>query len=277
MYYELYLDVLFLENLLADYLLLSLIRRILKLPARRLLRLLGALIGSLGICSLYLFGIMRTWTGHLLIYVIFSTVMVTIGLGIRDLQTCGKAVILLYICSFLLGGIFSWIQSRITFPLYPFAGLTVISYWILSALMEWLMNFRSHTRNVFETVIGFHGRTIEIKSLLDTGNQLRDPIFQKPVSILTERMRQELCHGVEPLYQMVPFHSLGRQNGLLPAFFADYVCIRLKDGSETRMERPLIGVTKEPLSSQNEYDMILHPDLLEQQHVRKTRRVCRRK
>lgn len=263
MYYELYLDVLFLENLLADYLLLCLLKGILGCPAGRLRRLLGAVIGSIGVCALYLFSLERTLAGYLLIYVIFSTVMVKIGLGIRDFHTCAKAVALLYISSFLLGGIFQWVQGRVKLPLYPFAGFTLISYWILSACMGWLMGFRSRERDVVEGEIGYHGRTIHVRGLLDTGNHLRDPIFQKPVNILTECKMQELCQDEEPLYQMIPFHSLGEPNGILPAFFADYLRIRRRDGRERQIERPLIGVTKEPLSSQKAYDMIVHPDLLD--------------
>ena len=92
---------------------------------------------------------------------------------------------------------------------------------------------------------------------------MRDPIFKKPVCILTANRKRELCGEEEPMYQMVPFHSIGEQNGMLPAFFADYLSIRRKDGSEKRVERPLIGITKEPLSSQKEYDMILHPEVLD--------------
>lgn len=263
MYYELYLDVLFLENLLADYLLLSLLKRLLKVSAGRLRRLLGAMAGSAGVCGLYLLAMENTWAGRLLIYVIFSTVMIKIGLGIRDWHTWAKAMVLLYISSFLLGGIFQWVQSLVSLPLYPFAGFTLISFWILSAAMEWLTYFRNRAEHVFEAVVGFHGKIIVVKALLDTGNQLRDPVFQKPVSILAESRKQELCGQEEPLCQMIPFHSIGEQNGILPAFFADYMCIRRGKGRETRIERPLLGVTKEPLSSQNEYDMILHPDLLE--------------
>ena len=42
MYYELYLDVLFLQNLLADYLLLTILKGSLKCQAGRLRRLAGA-------------------------------------------------------------------------------------------------------------------------------------------------------------------------------------------------------------------------------------------
>ena len=263
MYYELYLDVLFLENLLADYLILSILRRILKCSAGRLRRLLGAALGSAGVCGLYLFSMEGTFTGNLLIYVLFSTVMVKIGLDIRDFPTCGKAVVLLYISSFLLGGIYQWVQSCVRLPLYPFAGFTLISYWILSVCMDWLLGFQERSRNIFEGEIGYHGRSIHVKGLLDTGNHLRDPVFQKPVSILIECKKQELCKDEEPLCQMIPFHSLGESNGILPAFFADYLYIYRKDGSKKQIERPLIGITKEPLSSQNDYDMIAHPDLLE--------------
>ena len=83
------------------------------------------------------------------------------------------------------------------------------------------------------------------------------------MSILTENRKRELCGGEEPLYQMIPFHSLGEPNGILPAFFADVLYIYQKDGSRKQIERPLIGITKEPLSSQMDYDMIAHPELLE--------------
>ena len=88
MYYELYLDVLFLQNLLADYLLLTILKKSLKCQAGRLRRLAGAAVGSLGVCGVYLFSIESTWIGRLLIYIIFSTVMVSIGLGIRDWRGC---------------------------------------------------------------------------------------------------------------------------------------------------------------------------------------------
>ena len=47
------------------------------------------------------------------------------------------------------------------------------------------------------------------------------------------------------------------------SFSADVLYIYQKDGSRKQIERPLIGITKEPLSSQMDYDMIAHPELLE--------------
>ena len=111
--------------------------------------------------------------------------------------------------------------------------------------------------------LGFHGRVLRIQGLLDTGNHLYDPVFHKPVSVITEDLQRKLCAGEEVLFLQVPFHSIGEPRGLMPAFYADYLYIRKGKDQEKRVERPLIGVTKEPLSSQMDYDMIAHPELLE--------------
>ena len=53
MYYVLYIDVLFLQNLLLDYLLLTVTARLLKLSPGRIRRLLAAGLGSLLLCLVY--------------------------------------------------------------------------------------------------------------------------------------------------------------------------------------------------------------------------------
>lgn len=262
MYYELYIDVLFFRNLLLDYLLLSLIAKLLKLPAGKSRRLLAASLGSAGICLLYAFSLERSWLGYLIIYVVLSTGMVKIGLGIRNFFLLGRAVALLFICSALLGGLFQWVQGRFLFPVYPFLGITLVSFWLLSAGMRFLFRFQSREENLVEVTLGFHGRKIQVRALRDTGNQLRDPVFGKPVSIITEELQKTLCQKEEVLFYPVPFHSIGKQGGMLQAFFADYLCIQTPEGRAEIIERPMLGITKEPLSSKDEYDMILHPDLL---------------
>ena len=89
-----------------------------------------------------------------------------------------------------------------------------------------------------------------------------DPIFGKPVSIITEELHQLLCKEEEVLYQQVPFHTIGKQGSIMEAFFGDYLCIHTAEGEVRLIEHPLLGITKEPLSSKNEYGMILHSDLL---------------
>ena len=263
MYYELYIDVVFLENLILDYLLLGLVGKLLKCPPGRLRRLCGAALGSAGICMLYVFSLQETLAGNLLVYVIFSTAMVKAGLNLKGWRPLCRALALLYLCAFLLGGIIQWIQRYLRFPVYPFLGLSLMSFWVLSLGMGWLMRLKGREAGLVKVTLSFHGKTLRLQGLLDTGNRLYDPIFHKPVSVITETSQEKLCAGEEVLFLQVPFHSIGKRKGLMPAFFADYLRVETRDGGEKQTQRPLIGITKEPLSSKQEYDIILHPDLLE--------------
>jgi stage II sporulation protein GA (sporulation sigma-E factor processing peptidase) len=261
-YYELYIDVLFLENLLVDYLLLMLVGRLLKCPAEYLRKLIGSAVGSAGVCALYLLGVERSAAGFFFIYVILSTVMVKVGLRIRRRSLLMRAVGLLYICGLLLGGIFQWIQRHVAFPLYPFLFFSLTSYSLLSVCMEWLMRYRSRTRNILEVTLCLRGQRVCSKALLDTGNQLRDPVFGKPVCIITEQLYQEL-RGQEPvLTRPIPFRSIGKENGLMEVFTADSLSVRTDGRPERIIEHPLLGIVREPLSSEEDYHMILHPDYL---------------
>lgn len=260
MYYTLYIDELFLENLLLDYLLLTVIGRTLKLPSGRLRRLSGAALGSLGLCLLYAFSLERTWMGAVLLYGVLAGLMVGLGLRPGSRALFGKAAVLLYLCSFLLGGIFQWLQTCFFVPAYPFLFFSLISFWILSAGMNWLMRFQRRESRTARVTLRFHGRSVCLKGLFDTGNALRDPIFGRPVNILEEKRQKELCGEDEVVFYPIPFHSIGESHGLLPAFYADSMRLELPDGRRYEISRPLLGVTKEPLSSEKEYEIILHPE-----------------
>ena len=142
MYYALYIDVLFLENLLLDYLLLTITARLMKLAPGVIRRSVSAALGSLLFCLACVFLPRCPAPVSLLLHAAAAAVMAWSGLGIRDLRSLGKALILLYLCSFLLGGIFGWLQRVLRLPVYPFLGLSLISCWLLSLGMSWLMRFR---------------------------------------------------------------------------------------------------------------------------------------
>lgn len=263
MYYELYIDVLFLENLMLDYLLLSTLRKLLKVPSGRLRRLLAAVLGSAGTCLMYLLYMEKTLAGFLIQYGILSLCLVKIGLHVKGKRMLGKSVFLLYAASIAFGGIFQWVEQHLRFPVYPFMGISLVSYAILTTAAEQLMRLRIQEQNLCDAVLLFRDRSVSVKALRDTGNRLRDPIAGHPVSIITEKRKEELCGETEVLYYPVPFHSVGKKDGILQAFFADCMYIQTQEGQTLICERPLLGITNEPLSSKDEYDMILHPELLD--------------
>ena len=68
MYYTLYIDAFFLQNLLTDYLLLTVTGRMLKIRIPAFRRLLAAGVGSLTVCLVYLAGGQNSLAGKLILY-----------------------------------------------------------------------------------------------------------------------------------------------------------------------------------------------------------------
>lgn len=277
MYYVLYIDVLFLENLLLDYLLVTITARLMKLSSGVLRRILSAALGSALLCLVCVLFPQCPLPVFLPVHAAIAAAMTWCGLKPGSIRALGKGMVLLYLCSFLLGGIFGWLQNYARLPVYPFLGLSLMSYWLLSLGMRWLLRFRQNEQHIYSVTLGFHGHILRARGLVDTGNALFEPVFGKPVSILTQELQLALCGSEKVLFYPVPFHSIGKQNGLLPAFYADFLQIETEEGILCRTERPLLGVTKEPLSSKKEYEILLHPELLSQSRLEENRAAADRK
>lgn len=263
MYYTLYIDVFFLENLLTDYLLLTVTGRMLKIRIPAVRRLLAAGIGSLAVCLVYLAGGQSSLAGKLILYGAAAAGMLFVSLPKNQRSLLGKMLFLLYLNGFLLGGIFGWLRNAFAFPVYPFLFFTLLSYELLSLAAKLLLRQKEQEQSIYAVTIRYQENTCTVRALLDTGNRLRDPIFGKPVSIITADLKAELLGGQKPVLYPVPYHSVGRKSGFLPAFYADTLELTGPDGACIRTEKPLLGITKEPLSSTENYSMILHPALLE--------------
>ncbi len=263
MYYTLYIDAFFLQNLLTDYLLLTVTGRMLKIRIPAFRRLLAAGVGSLTVCLVYLAGGQNSLAGKLILYGAAAVGMICVSLPKNQQGLLGKALFLLYLNGFLLGGIFGWLRSAFAFPVYPFLFFTLVSYELLKLTARLLFRQQEQERCVYSVTIRYRENTCTVRALLDTGNSLRDPVFGKPVSIITADLKAALLGEKEMVFYPVPYHSVGRKNGFLPAFYADELELTGPDGVCIHTEKPLLGITKEPLSSTENYSMILHPALLE--------------
>ena len=116
MYYTLYIDAFFLQNLLTDYLLLTVTGRMLKIRIPAFRRLLAAGVGSLTVCLVYLAGGQNSLAGKLILYGAAAVGMICVSLPKNQQGLLGKALFLLYLNGFLLGGIFGWLRSAFAFP-----------------------------------------------------------------------------------------------------------------------------------------------------------------
>lgn len=253
MYYECYPDIFFLENLILDLPLLWMTGRFLHIK-RNLARLLAAsVLGALSASMLFFGPLHPAWKYAILILTV--PLMLLIAFGRRSGPGFLRGVLSFTGMTLLYGGILTALQSRFSYVLLPgaFAGML-----LLLLLLEGSRHLRPGVQNEYEVILGYRGHTLKLKGLRDTGNHLREPYLGRPVSILSPDAAGRILDQQTKYFQ-VPYHSVGNPAGMMQGVTLDYMCIR-QEKDLRYLERPVVAVSPEPVSSSGAYEVILNPE-----------------
>lgn len=260
MYYELYIDVFFLENFIMDSLLLYLINRILKCgrSAGRLTG--GAALGSLLTCLILILplpGIVRI----LLYHMAAGPAMVAAGLGIKAVPQFVRAYALLYICSVFLGGIMEIFRPYMR-AAGVFYGAAVLAYFIFLKLWKLFAYLHGNSEKMFLVTLYTEQGQIEFRALLDTGNMLRDFVTGDPVSVVGPGALRRIpgIEAAQENFRLIPYQCIGG-GSLMRVFRIRRMCVHMD--KDCWIERPLLGIGETECSGRNgEYEMILNPAVI---------------
>lgn len=260
MYYELYIDVFFLVNFMMDYILLQIARRILRCSATHGRICLGACLGAMLTCVVVVLPIPYAFIKFILFHGFVNIVMIKTGLKIKCDRTLVKACVVLYISGILVGGVMEQLHQYVKAGSLFFA-LAVGSYYIVLGIWNFI-GYLSRLGNYrCEAVLYRAGRECRVSAVLDTGNSLRDTITSCPVSIIDPGVADVLTGGSLPEgIRYIPYHSVGKNKGVMPVFFLDKMCVHQK--GEKWIEKPLVGICDEHVASDGAYKMIINPDIL---------------
>ena len=156
-----------------------------------------------------------------------------------------KYSVYLLVLSLFTGGIFTMIKSQIILPwlILATASCMLVRYLYVSAVKD--MN---HDKESFYQV----------------------EFSQMPVCILEEETFLKYFH--EPLFKMIekqeaegirmiPYQSVGREHGMMPAVMANDMKIT-KEDRIIEHKKAVIAISKVSLSKWGAYEMLLHPDLI---------------
>lgn len=271
MYYILYIDRLFFLNLGMNFFALSLTNIFLGRRAGWLRIFVSAGMGAAGcIGVLFIPGlpyIVKMLAGFLGI----SLIMVWVLFPKENFSFFIKALTSLYGFSFLLGGVLIFLKKFCE----PKGNNFILTMLLPSAAVCFLLCFilkhRGRVQNECEVLLFFEGRQVKIKAFIDSGNMLTEPISQKPVSVLDgETLKEMGMQMPEEKCRAIPYHSVGRQNGILMGYEFPQMIIH-KQNTDILIEKAMVAVSEEPLFTSGKYQMLLHPKLLEEgtEHKRK--------
>lgn len=263
MYYEVYADSLFLLHFFLNLYLLELVNHMLYKAMDQKRIVLGALAGA-G-CSLIPFlAPMKLWISMLCSFGLSLVVLCvfTFRAYKRELFIC--VLEKLVISTLLLGGMLLFLIRIL--PKGEDTGLGIAGILALGSVcyvvVERLVQNRQKKNHIYKVTL--HGeKTVTVNALLDTGNSLTEPISGKPVAVLEYSVFEGLYEKEEPKgFRMIPYHSIDKEKGMLPGYLLNSVTVDL-NGIKKEYQGVYVGVSRDIISKENTYQMILNPQILE--------------
>ena len=276
MYYEFYLDLYFLENLMMNFFVLQMTGHVTRSRKPVWKVMLIAAAASLAACVMILLPVHRHVFLSATLSFFSGCAMATAGCGNRNQKETKHAVTVFWMLTFVMGGIWQFfiqILDMAFFCAIPAGYATVWMIWRFGNQK------RKNRQYLCDVKITHHKREVQIKALLDSGNQLQQPGSGRPVHILDVSVVRQLLDEEElqelecmirlespktgtGTFTYIPFRTIGNDHALMPMLVLE--TLHIKHGeSAWNTKQNLAAVSKRTVSSAGEYQMILHPQILE--------------
>lgn len=255
MQYELYADVWFLTNFIMDCLALKIAGRLMKQRVSIKWLLLAGFLGSAGSLGLFLIMDRYLWY-QLLVHLLVNPLMVWLCYQAREPRRFFCQWGITYLSVALLGGVLEWSVSVFGSVRY-FIACLLAALAFLWAAEKMLGYFRRQKATVYNLLLVTQEGNISSKGFFDTGNLLVDPVLGRPVHIIKKELLKNQLEKGELMIRLVPFHSLGREQGLLETVTIEGMYI-LKEDQPLYLEKPVMGLAEETLFQDGRCDVILN-------------------
>lgn len=295
-----YLDIIFVENILMNYIILFATLIILKVKNKgQQIRLLASsVIGSSYAIIVYL-NIIPIYS-NIITKIILSIVMIYVAFNPQNVKQLLKQLLIFYLTSFVFGGcafalIYFIKPERVKMNNGVFVGTYPIKVTLIAGIIAFIITqiafkinkIRLDSKNTFINIkIYYEEKIIEVKALLDSGNMLKDPISGMPVIIIEKEILhkiipEEILNYIENIVggeeqkektevkkylskiRMVPFMSIGKENGMLLGIRIDKVKIETEE-INIEKDNVIAGIYNQKLTKDNKYNALIGLNLLEE-------------
>lgn len=265
---EVYLDMIFLINLIVNYMLLRIVRKLLKCPPERIRCLAGAVLGAFGVCLIVCLPIHKTFVNLLPVHMVTSTLMVKVGCKIKNVRMLIKSILLLYMTAFIGGGMFfALYQSPAALHLRTFLLIGFFLYELFMTVHSIFRKRKMEHGHYCDVTLYANEKSKKVRGLYDTGNRLSDPLSGKPVTVVETKILRELyekkiefMETLKPHY--IPYRAVGTSEGVLLAVTIDKMEVVIEEQIFC-IFRPVLALSEENISFTQHYQLILNPNLID--------------
>ena len=292
-----YIDVVFLENLVMNSIILVASGIILKKKMKWIRIILASSLGAIYTIIGYI-SVLEIYS-NLILKVILSILIIYIAFNPQTVKQLWKDLLIFYLTSFVFGGVaFALIyvvkpQDILmknglflgTYPLKTVLLAAIVAFIIIIAAFA-IVKTKFSKKDMFcDVEVELNNKIIKTRAMIDTGNLLKEPITNTPVivlehTLLYECVPKEILDNLESILggelvkipekvrneyisklKLIPFASLGKQNGMLVGIKADSLKI-IQDDQEKENKNVIVGIYNKSLTKRGEYRALVGMDLI---------------
>lgn len=292
-----YIDVVIIENMVMNYIILFATGIVLKTKIKHLRLILASLIGAIYSIITYISSIQIY--SNMIMKIILSIIIVYIAYNPQSIKIMWKQLIIFYLTSFVFGGaafalIYIIKPQEILMRNGLFLGTYPLKTVILGAIIAFIIiitafkivKTKISKKDMFCTInVKINNKELTAKAMIDTGNLLKEPITGKPVvvlehTILYDCIPKEILNNLENILggdfekvpenikmeyisklKLIPFTSLGKQNGMLLGIKPQNIKI-INDNLEVEREDVIIGIYNKSLTKRGEYNALVGIEMI---------------
>lgn len=292
-----YIDIVLIENLIMNYIIMLAVAVILKIKISYIRIFISSLIGAMYAIFAYISTLEIYST--VLLKVLLSIIMIYIAFYPQNIKIMWKQVLMFYLTSFVFGGAaFSLLYFIRPQDILMKNGLLLGTYPLKTVMLGGILGFaiiviafkivktKISKKDMFcNLIIKINGKEIETKAMIDTGNLLKEPITNTPVivvehTLLYEVIPKEILNNLNDILggdfdnvpddikseyvlklKVIPFSSLGRQNGMLLGIKADEVKL-INDENINITNKVIMGIYNKSLTKRGEYRALVGIEMM---------------
>lgn len=292
-----YIDIIFLENLIMNTIILYATAIILKIKTRTIRVILSSAIGSIYAIITYVTEI-PIYTSVIL-KAILAIIMIYVAFNPQNIKRMWKQVAIFYLTSFVFGGVTLYLiyyikPQEVFIKNGVFVGEYILKVIMLGAIVAYftikislkIIKTKISPKDMYCKIkVKINEKTIETRAMIDTGNLAKEPITNTPVVIVESTLLEgilpikilnnlenilggdfsQISEEMQEKYisklRCIPFSSLGKQNGMLLGIRADEIQVETEE--EKKISNNIIlGIYDKSLTKRGEYRALIGIELI---------------
>ncbi len=290
-----YIDIIIVENLIMNYIILYATGLISKSKKSYLRMFLASLIGAIYATLEYVLKV--NIYSNIILKTILSIIIVYVAFYPQNAKKMCKQIVLFYVTTFTFGGIATYLiyvlkPQNIIIKNGMYVGTYVLKVIFIGAIVGTIIlaiafkmakNKLTKKDMICKVKIKLNGKEETVEAMVDTGNMLKEPITGTPVVVVErtslyellpkeilnntesilggdfEKIPEEIKNEYVPKLKLIPFASLGKQNGMLVGIKPEKIEVINEQTEEEK--NAIIGIYNKSLTKRGEYKALIGIDL----------------